>query len=271
MTRVPRQRRRGTREIAPEAADRPGTERFLAGPRPGDADAGQCLSHPFGTTRTMIFMERCAGCDTPGAVLCRTCRFALLGPAPVTGGDAIAAVTFNGRARDVLLGLKYRNRRQVAGHLAGLLVNRLVGRGLSGRSFDVVTWAPTSTARRHDRGFDQAEADRPPGRPPARPSMPSVAAAPRRRAADRARPIPAARRPVVHRQAGARRSASAGRRRCRHDRRHAAAGRPRIACRGSGRRGPVRPLPPHRTRSLAAGRGAQGPWGLVPPENRRSA
>jgi predicted amidophosphoribosyltransferase len=105
----------------------------------------------------MIFMERCAGCDTPGAVICRTCRFALLGPAPATGGDAIAAVTFNGRVRDVLLGLKYRNRRQVAGHLAGLLVNRIAGGGLSGRSFDVVTWAPTSAARRHDRGFDQAE------------------------------------------------------------------------------------------------------------------
>jgi competence protein ComFC len=105
----------------------------------------------------MLFIERCAGCDRSGAVLCRTCRFALLGPAPTSAGGAIAAVPFSGRARDVLLGLKYRNRRPVAAHLAGLLVNRLVGRGFSGHSFDVVTWAPTSPQRRGERGFDQAE------------------------------------------------------------------------------------------------------------------
>jgi ComF family protein len=117
----------------------------------------QAVSHPVYTTVDMLFMERCAGCDTAGAVLCRTCRFGLLGPPPAAEGGAIAAVAFHGRARDVVLGLKYRNRRPVAAHLAGLLVNRLVSRGYSGRSFDVVTWTPTSPHRRHERGFDQAE------------------------------------------------------------------------------------------------------------------
>jgi predicted amidophosphoribosyltransferase len=65
---------------------------------------------------------------------------------------------FTGRVRDVILGFKYRNRRQLAGHLAGLLVNRLVADGLRpGRDVEVVTWAPTSSARRRRRGFDQAE------------------------------------------------------------------------------------------------------------------
>ena len=66
----------------------------------------------------------------------------------------LVAVPFTGRARDVLLGFKYRNRRAVAGHLAGLLVNRLAR---SGQRVDVVTWAPTSRRRRGARGFDQAE------------------------------------------------------------------------------------------------------------------
>ncbi len=106
----------------------------------------------------MIFETRCAGCDRPGASICTVCRFALLAPAPRVdaGGHVVAAVTFVGRARDVVLGLKYRNRRRVGRHLAGLLVNRLVARGAH-RGVDVVTWAPTSVDRRRQRGFDQAE------------------------------------------------------------------------------------------------------------------
>ena len=103
----------------------------------------------------MLLTTSCAGCDAPGSVICRTCRFALIArhepPAPP---GVLAAVSFAGRARDVLLGFKYRNRRPVAGHLAGLLVNRLAR---SGQQVDVVTWAPTAARRRRGRGYDQAE------------------------------------------------------------------------------------------------------------------
>lgn len=111
----------------------------------------------------MLLQSRCAGCDRPGVPVCRTCRFALVQPhrAPVVGGVGpriVAAVSFTGRARDVVLGFKYRNRRQLAGHLAGLLVNRVLADGVDpSRDLDVVTWAPTSAARRRQRGFDQAE------------------------------------------------------------------------------------------------------------------
>lgn len=71
--------------------------------------------------------------------------------------DVIAAVPFAGRPRDVLLNFKYRNRRQLGHHLAGLVVNRLLAEGIGPRDVDVVTWAPTSAGRRHRRGFDQAE------------------------------------------------------------------------------------------------------------------
>ena len=73
------------------------------------------------------------------------------------GGDVIAAVPFAGRPRAVLLGFKYGNRRQLAHHFAGLLVNRLLASGVRPRDIDVVTWAPTSRQHRHRRGFDQAE------------------------------------------------------------------------------------------------------------------
>ena len=73
------------------------------------------------------------------------------------GGDVIAAVPFAGRPRDVLLGFKYGNRRQLAHHFAGLLVNRLLAAGVRPRQIDVVTWAPTTRQHRHRRGFDQAE------------------------------------------------------------------------------------------------------------------
>ncbi len=106
----------------------------------------------------MIFESHCAGCRRVGPVLCRTCRFALAAPVglPIES-DVVAAVPFTGRARDVLLGFKYRNRRQLAHHFAGLLVNRLIAEGFRATDFDVVTWAPTSRQHAHRRGFDQAE------------------------------------------------------------------------------------------------------------------
>src|SRR5690606_20434150 len=67
------------------------------------------------------------------------------------------ASAFTGRVRDVLLGFKYQNRRAVAAHLAGILVQRLSAGGALDDGLDVVTWAPTSASRRRQRGFGQAE------------------------------------------------------------------------------------------------------------------
>ena len=106
----------------------------------------------------MIFDSRCAGCDRVGPVLCRTCRFALAAPVALPrSGDVIAALPFAGRPRDVILGFKYGNRRQLGHHIAGLVVNRLLAAGVRPHDVDAVTWAPTSRKRRRRRGFDQAE------------------------------------------------------------------------------------------------------------------
>jgi len=100
-----------------------------------------------------LFVSRCAGCNQPGATLCRQCRFSLASAATQVSADGvIAALPFDGVARQVLHGLKYRNRRGVARELAQLMVRRLrVG------TVDVVTWAPTSGSRASSRGYDQSE------------------------------------------------------------------------------------------------------------------
>ena len=107
-------------------------------------------SMPF---TTLPFTHRCAGCNQPGPTLCRRCRFSLASAATQVSPDGVlAALPFDGVARQVLHGLKYRNRRGVARQLAQLMVRRLrVG------TIDVVTWAPTSGSRARTRGYDQSE------------------------------------------------------------------------------------------------------------------
>jgi predicted amidophosphoribosyltransferase len=53
--------------------------------------------------------------------------------------------------RTLLLALKYRNRRDALSYLAAQIV------GVFDVEADVVTWVPTTAARRRARGFDQAE------------------------------------------------------------------------------------------------------------------
>lgn len=62
-----------------------------------------------------------------------------------------AAGEFDGELRRLVLALKYRNRRRTARSIA------LRMSGLLPADADVITWAPTSTARRRRRGFDHAE------------------------------------------------------------------------------------------------------------------
>jgi predicted amidophosphoribosyltransferase len=103
----------------------------------------------------MILNASCSGCNQPGVVLCRRCRFALAaGSSQVGAGGVHAPLAFEGVARQVVHGLKFRNRRGVAEHLARLIVGRL---RLHGPAFDLVSWAPTSGTRARRRGYDQAE------------------------------------------------------------------------------------------------------------------
>ena len=100
-----------------------------------------------------MLINRCAGCSEPGTDLCRRCRFALVASRPVvTPAGIVAATEFAGLGRDLVVGLKYRNRRHLAVYLAEQLSRRL-----DPTQIDVVTWAPTSGRRSRRRGYDQAE------------------------------------------------------------------------------------------------------------------
>jgi predicted amidophosphoribosyltransferase len=78
---------------------------------------------------------------------------------PPPGVDAwAAAFAYEGVAREIVARLKYRNARAVAPWLASAMADAAVearlGPALAG---GVVTWAPTTAARRRARGFDPAQ------------------------------------------------------------------------------------------------------------------
>ena len=71
---------------------------------------------------------------------------------PPPGVDTCSAVlAYEGPARELVARLKYRNHRTTLAGLAAAMAAGVV------TVPDVVTWAPTTADRRHDRGFDQAE------------------------------------------------------------------------------------------------------------------
>ena len=106
----------------------------------------------------MLFRQRCEACGDIARVLCATCRTQLFAMAQPECDAAVVAVAYEGIARRLILNLKYRNRRQVVVVLAELLAQRVLQSVPNIATVcDVVTWAPTSTARVRRRGLDQAE------------------------------------------------------------------------------------------------------------------
>ena len=194
-----------------------------------------------------MLTNRCAGCAKPGAELCRPCRFALIASPPVrTSSGVVAATQFSGLTKQLVVGLKYRNRRRLAAHLAEQL----------GRRLD-----PTHD-RCHHVGTHQQATCPSAGLRPGRAARPGARRASWRKPCRRmlfrrtartdgsfARAQPVAR-PVVLATTAASPAAGPRRRRCRHHRRHAAR-RPRCT---PGRR---RPFGGARRRRSNARRGAQ--------------
>jgi ComF family protein len=105
----------------------------------------------------LLLPARCAGCGELGRSPCPACA-ASLRPAPPlappAGLDSLAAlVRYDDVARPLVTAVKYRNARASIDGLAPALV------ALVADVADdvIVTWAPTTPARRRERGFDQAE------------------------------------------------------------------------------------------------------------------
>jgi predicted amidophosphoribosyltransferase len=71
----------------------------------------------------------------------------------------VALLAYEDGGRELLARLKYRNARDALRWLAAGMAAAVAGSLSSGPAPDpvVVTWAPTTAARRRARGFDQAE------------------------------------------------------------------------------------------------------------------
>ncbi|HEX3621615.1 MAG TPA: ComF family protein [Acidimicrobiales bacterium] len=104
----------------------------------------------------MLIPTTCPMCGATGPAPCEGCA-ALLRRAPALpvppGLDGCGAfLEYDGPGRELVARLKYRNARASVPFLA---------RGMAALilpdEVDVVTWAPTTPARRRERGFDQAE------------------------------------------------------------------------------------------------------------------
>ncbi len=105
----------------------------------------------------MLLAVSCPGCGTPGRSLCEGClerlRPAPVLPSPLGVDECLALLAYEGPGRELVARLKYRNHRSGLGGLGAAMATLVTGPG----GFDVLTWAPTTPARRRERGFDQAE------------------------------------------------------------------------------------------------------------------
>ncbi len=107
----------------------------------------------------VVFPAVCPGCGGRGEPVCGACRVRMVRARPVPpprGLDALTvAFAYTGTARELIARAKYRRRHAALPFLAAELAAGLVA---DRHAVDVLTWAPTTAARRRERGFDHAEA-----------------------------------------------------------------------------------------------------------------
>jgi len=103
----------------------------------------------------VFFEVVCPVCGAAGAAPCRRCASRLRRapdlPTPTGLDGLVAPLSYTGVGREVVARLKYRNARAVLPALASAIAALV-----DPATVDVVTWAPTTAARRRERGFDQA-------------------------------------------------------------------------------------------------------------------
>lgn len=106
------------------------------------------------------FPTWCPGCGGRASPVCASCaatlRPAVPAPPPVGVDRWLAAFSYEGVARELIARMKYRHERATAPWLAQYMAQLVADAGLA-REPLVVTFAPTTARRRHERGFDHAE------------------------------------------------------------------------------------------------------------------
>ncbi|QGG95793.1 ComF family protein [Actinomarinicola tropica] len=105
----------------------------------------------------MLLATLCPICRRPDGAPCPECVELLEPSPPVPCPDGLvavhAALRYEGAARLLVAGVKYRDARAAVGWLADAMVAALPADG----DIEVVTWAPTTRGRRRRRGFDHSE------------------------------------------------------------------------------------------------------------------
>ncbi|MEY2588932.1 MAG: hypothetical protein QOJ67_916 [Acidimicrobiaceae bacterium] len=95
-------------------------------------------------------------CGRAGDAPCGVCAAGLERapalPPPPEVDRCVALLVYEGAGRELVARLKYRNARSSLPWLASALASLV-----DARAVDVVTWVPTTAARRRARGFDQGE------------------------------------------------------------------------------------------------------------------
>lgn len=108
----------------------------------------------------------CPSCGRLGASICNSCTkkvtdtylVNLDSKQPEYHGAVLVAFEYNSVIRKMILNFKYRNQRSSLRFIGDALVQRLrVEQSRTLQRLDLVTWAPTTTKRRVERGFDHAE------------------------------------------------------------------------------------------------------------------
>ena len=108
----------------------------------------------------------CPACGRLGASICNSCTKKITNSCfdnldnkqPEYHGAVLVAFEYNSVIRKLILNFKYRNQRSSLRFLGDALVRRVkVEQSRTLQKIDFVTWAPTTTKRRVERGFDHAE------------------------------------------------------------------------------------------------------------------
>ncbi len=116
----------------------------------------------------LLLPPRCPGCAREGAALCRPCRrivgrrldepagvpIGLLSSLPVGIVQLEWCSSFTGPTRAAVHALKYDGERRLAAPLADVIATRWKRAAIGG---DFLVPVPVHSARRRQRGFDQAE------------------------------------------------------------------------------------------------------------------
>jgi predicted amidophosphoribosyltransferase len=107
-----------------------------------------------------LFPALCPGCGRAAEPVCHACARTLRAPPvspPPAGVDRwLAPFAYEGVARELVARVKYWRTRATVPWLATHMARLVVAAGAA-IDVGVATWAPTTTARRHARGFDHAE------------------------------------------------------------------------------------------------------------------